>query len=146
MVDESMFPPEHGNPFDGVPAEGLTPRQRKLPKLDLRMWSGVLVVFLLVAGVGSSTILTQRKQDIRQQAYNPTALLNQVTPRPEPVISTGAEAVVEPLGSEERITGGQTIWGHELPTELTPELIMIILIAAGAIAMVLAILLWVTAV
>lgn len=53
----------------GVAAPSLSARQRALPKISLHMVGSVLAVFVLMIGLGSSVLLSQRSQDVRQQAY-----------------------------------------------------------------------------
>ncbi|MCD8484075.1 hypothetical protein LRY60_00435 [Candidatus Woesebacteria bacterium] len=50
----------------------LSPRQRVLPKLDLRVLGGMVAVFVLALGIGSTTMLVQQSQDLRQMAYEQT--------------------------------------------------------------------------
>jgi len=52
--------------------ESLSERQRRLPKISIHMVGSVLAVLVLVFGLGSSVLLSQQKQDVRQQAYEGT--------------------------------------------------------------------------
>ncbi len=61
-------------------SSSLSERQRRLPKIDLRLVSGLVAILLLVVGVGSATVLTQQSQEIRQRAYEGAVV---VTPIPE---------------------------------------------------------------
>lgn len=50
-------------------SEGLSARQQRLPKISLHMVGSVLAVFVLMIGLGSSVLLSQQQQDVRQQAF-----------------------------------------------------------------------------
>lgn len=53
---------------DNMQIPGLTPRQQALPKLSFRMLGSIAAMLVLVVGLGSAVVLTQRPQDIRQYA------------------------------------------------------------------------------
>jgi hypothetical protein len=54
---------------NGISVQGLSARQRALPKISLHMVGSILAVFVLMIGLGSSVLLSQQPQDVRQQAY-----------------------------------------------------------------------------
>lgn len=49
--------------------QSLTARQRALPKISLHMVGSIVAIMVLMVGLGSSVLLSQRSQDVRQQAY-----------------------------------------------------------------------------
>ncbi len=48
----------------------LNERQKKLPTLSLRMIGSIAAMFVMIAGVGAATTLSQQSQDVRNQAYD----------------------------------------------------------------------------
>jgi len=69
--------------------EGLTPRQQRLPKISLHMVGSVLAIFVLMIGLGSSVLLSQRQQDVRQQAYE--GEMQMVEESDQDALESGAE-------------------------------------------------------
>ncbi len=77
------------SPVPGLPT-GLTARQKALPKLSFRMLGSLAAMFVLVIGLGSAVMLSQKPQDIRQYAYDPET---RVDPALEPYLNKQAETV-----------------------------------------------------
>jgi len=83
-ISESLSPAPRGVvDTPGIWEKDLSPRQRALPKLDLRMVAGFVMVVVMAFGIGTTTYLTQQSQDLRQSAYEQTLPALEETPATE---------------------------------------------------------------
>ncbi len=113
----------------------LSPRQRVLPKLDIRMMVGVVSIFVLALGIGSTTFLVQQTQDIRQQAYEETL--------PEVTGPAATETIGDRAESESLALRGGTPTLQEQQQRLTQQITLFggVVIGLGAFGL-LAFLAW----
>jgi len=80
----------------GAPA-GLSPRQKALPKLSYRMLGSLVAMLVLVVGLSSAVMLSQKPQDIRQYAFDPNTRVDSSL---EPYLNKEAEQPSEPSNDE----------------------------------------------
>lgn len=88
-----------------VPATESSPlsaRQRSLPRLPLAMYGAIAAVMFLVVGLGSTVLLSQQSQDIRQQAYEGSAKQSRVLASPGVSGQTLQEASQDTLSQSGR--------------------------------------------
>jgi hypothetical protein len=113
----------------GVPT-GLSPRQKALPKLSYRMLGSLAAMLVLVVGLSSAVMLSQKPQDIRQYAFDPNTRVDSSL---EPYRNKQAEQPTEPVNEptsgdqpvqEPSVTGDQTApqaQPAQLETVLAPQ-------------------------
>lgn len=105
----------------------LSPRQRLLPKIDMRMIGGIVAVMVMALGIGSATILTQRSQDIRQQAYEETLPTVEGTP------ATLTEDDIRQQQRDVTTRGEATFSLTEIVSSSTTLGLVVILVGAGVL-------------
>jgi len=82
-------------------SEGLSARQQRLPKISLHMVGSVLAVFVLMIGFGSSVLLSQQQQDVRQQAYEGEMQVVEESSQSEMESGDTSESVIQQNGLPE---------------------------------------------
>lgn len=114
----------------GVLKDELSDRQRRLPKLDLRVMGGALAVFVLVVGVGSATILSGQEQDVRNFASDGSFAQ---------VARTGTTALASPTpapGAATQVLAQQlTPFAQQLQDPTTMLFITVMVFVVGFIAL-----------
>lgn len=81
-----------------ITPQALSARQRALPKISLHMVGSVLAMLVLMIGLGSSVLLSQRTQDVRQQAYEGQGVVEQQTGNVPAELEGTSETTVETQG------------------------------------------------
>ncbi len=129
----------------------LTPRQRALPRIPAQMLGGIVAIFVLFAGVGAATFLSQQNQDLRQQAYEdtlddlagPSATLTRQQLEEQERLALGGGEMESTLPIESRDSLPEDFVASHMPLRsISSDQKVLILVAGSAIIFCLIFLVW----